>query len=173
MRITAQLIDASTDQHEWSQSFDRPLSTANLFAIQDEIAKSIVDHLAATMGSAADTVGPTAARQIRPMQTHTIYTSKAAAFLDRTTQNLIAAAEAAEKTRGESGAEDSDLEGEAKRREREGGGKRGTRGEAGRSAARAGGTGTRGRARPSTDAGRQTTRAGKTRNRAKRCLEST
>ena len=60
VRITAQLIDASTDQHEWSQSFDRPLSTANLFAIQDEIAKSIVDHLAATMGSAADIAGPTA-----------------------------------------------------------------------------------------------------------------
>ena len=51
VRITAQLIDASTDQHEWSQTFDRPLSTANLFAIQDEIAKSIVDHLAATMGN--------------------------------------------------------------------------------------------------------------------------
>ena len=33
VRITAQLIDASTDQHEWSETFDRPLSTANLFAI--------------------------------------------------------------------------------------------------------------------------------------------
>src|SRR5260370_2781204 len=57
VRVTAQLIDASTDQHEWSQSFDRPLSTANLFAIQDEIAKSILDHLAATVGSAADVAG--------------------------------------------------------------------------------------------------------------------
>jgi len=60
VRITAQLIDASTDQHEWSQSFDRPLSTANLFAIQDEIANSIVDHLAAAMGSAADVAKPAA-----------------------------------------------------------------------------------------------------------------
>src|ERR1700682_972108 len=32
VRITAQLIVASTDQHLWSQSFDRPMSTANLFA---------------------------------------------------------------------------------------------------------------------------------------------
>jgi TolB-like protein len=47
VRVTAQLIDASTDQHLWSQSFDRPMSTANLFAIQDEIAKNIVDKLAA------------------------------------------------------------------------------------------------------------------------------
>jgi TolB-like protein len=54
VRVTAQLIDASTDQHLWSQSFDRPLTTANLFAIQDEIAKSIVDHLAASIGSASD-----------------------------------------------------------------------------------------------------------------------
>src|SRR5277367_4738211 len=41
VRIAAQLIDASTDQHEWSQTFDRPLSMDNLFAIQDDIAKSI------------------------------------------------------------------------------------------------------------------------------------
>jgi TolB-like protein len=60
VRITAQLIDASTDQHEWSETFDRPLSTANLFAIQDEIAKNIVDHLAATMGKGADVAGPMA-----------------------------------------------------------------------------------------------------------------
>src|SRR5260370_9733112 len=57
VRISAQLIDASTDQHLWSQTFDRQWSPANLFAIQDEIAKNIVDHLAATMGSAADAGG--------------------------------------------------------------------------------------------------------------------
>jgi adenylate cyclase len=63
VRISAQLIDASTDQHEWSQSFDRPLSTASLFAIQDEIAKSIVDHLAATVGDSADIAEPVARPQ--------------------------------------------------------------------------------------------------------------
>jgi TolB-like protein len=60
VRITVQLIDASTDEHEWSQTFDRPLSTANLFAIQDEIANTIVEHLAAMIGSAADVAKPAA-----------------------------------------------------------------------------------------------------------------
>ena len=93
VRITAQLIDASTDQHEWSQSFDRPLSTANLFAIQDEIAKSIVDHLAATMGSAADTVGPTARKaDTDDADAYDLYLKGHSLFIDRTTPNLIAAA---------------------------------------------------------------------------------
>ena len=94
VRITAQLIDASTDQHEWSQSFDRPLSTANLFAIQDEIAKSIVDHLAATMGSAADTAGPTARKaDTADADAYDLYLKGRSLFMDRTTQNLIAAAD--------------------------------------------------------------------------------
>ena len=93
VRITAQLIDASTDQHEWSQSFDRPLSTANLFAIQDEIAKSIVDHLAATMGSAADTAGPTARKaDTADADAYDLYLKGRSLFLDRSKQNLIAAA---------------------------------------------------------------------------------
>jgi TolB-like protein/Tfp pilus assembly protein PilF len=45
IRITAQLIDAQTDQHLWSQTFDRTLTTENIFAIQDEIANEIVDRL--------------------------------------------------------------------------------------------------------------------------------
>ena len=44
VRIAAQLIDGRTNQHLWSQTFDRPLTTANLFAIQDEVARTIVDH---------------------------------------------------------------------------------------------------------------------------------
>ncbi|PHS24255.1 MAG: hypothetical protein COA84_09710 [Robiginitomaculum sp.] len=45
IRITAQLIDAQTDQHLWSQTFDRTLTTENIFAIQDEIANEIVTQL--------------------------------------------------------------------------------------------------------------------------------
>jgi adenylate cyclase len=95
VRITAQLIDASTDQHEWSQSFDRPLSTANLFAIQDEIAKSIVDHLAATMGSAADVAMPTARRaDTGDTDAYDLYLRGRSLFIDRSKPNLIAAADA-------------------------------------------------------------------------------
>jgi hypothetical protein len=42
VRITAQLIDASTDEHLWSETFDRTLTAEDLFAIQDEIAVATV-----------------------------------------------------------------------------------------------------------------------------------
>ncbi|TDR22354.1 tetratricopeptide repeat protein [Marinicella litoralis] len=45
VRVTAQLIDAQTDQHLWSETYDRELTTENLFAIQDEVAKAIVEQL--------------------------------------------------------------------------------------------------------------------------------
>jgi adenylate cyclase len=93
VRVSAQLIDASTDQHEWSETFDRPLSTANLFAIQDEIAKSIVDHLAAMMGSAADIAGPTTRKaDTDDADAYDLYLKGHSLFIDRTTPNLIAAA---------------------------------------------------------------------------------
>jgi adenylate cyclase len=93
VRVTAQLIDANTDQHEWSQSFDRPLSTASLFAIQDEIAKSIVDRLAATMSSAAEVAGPTPRKaDTADADAYDLYLKGRSLFLDRSKQNLIAAA---------------------------------------------------------------------------------
>ena len=45
VRITAQLIDAQTDQHLWSETYDRELTAENIFAIQDEIAQAIVAKL--------------------------------------------------------------------------------------------------------------------------------
>jgi TolB-like protein/Tfp pilus assembly protein PilF/uncharacterized membrane protein YhaH (DUF805 family) len=45
VRITAQLIDARTDQHLWSETYDRELTAESLFAIQDEIAGAIVAQL--------------------------------------------------------------------------------------------------------------------------------
>jgi adenylate cyclase len=45
LRITAQLIDAEVDRHLLSETFDRPLTAENVFAIQDEIANAIVAAL--------------------------------------------------------------------------------------------------------------------------------
>jgi len=45
VRITAQLIDARTDRHLWSQTYDRKLTAESIFAIQDEIARAIVGQL--------------------------------------------------------------------------------------------------------------------------------
>ena len=39
LRVTAQLIDASTGNHIWAERYDRPL--ADIFAVQDEITASI------------------------------------------------------------------------------------------------------------------------------------
>lgn len=43
VRITAQLIDARTDTHLWSETFDRQLG--DIFAIQDEIASAVSERL--------------------------------------------------------------------------------------------------------------------------------
>jgi TolB-like protein len=43
VRITAQLIDARADAHLWSETYDRELG--DIFAIQDEIARIIVEQL--------------------------------------------------------------------------------------------------------------------------------
>lgn len=43
VRITAQLIDGSKGDHVWADRFDRDLT--DIFAIQDEISKAIVDAL--------------------------------------------------------------------------------------------------------------------------------
>ncbi len=43
LRITAQLIDARTDTHLWSETYDRSLD--DIFAVQDEIAAAVVGQL--------------------------------------------------------------------------------------------------------------------------------
>jgi TolB-like protein len=50
VRITAQLIDASSDRHLWSETYDRELT--DIFTIQAEIANAIVNALRGTLGAA-------------------------------------------------------------------------------------------------------------------------
>ncbi|MFC3717397.1 TPR end-of-group domain-containing protein [Luteimonas soli] len=47
VRITAQLIDAGSDSHLWSETYDREMK--DVFAIQDDIAHSIVKALQVTL----------------------------------------------------------------------------------------------------------------------------
>jgi TolB-like protein/class 3 adenylate cyclase len=47
VRVSAQLIDARTDQHLWGEHFDRDL--ADVFALESELAEKIVDRLKATL----------------------------------------------------------------------------------------------------------------------------
>ena len=47
VRITAQLVDARSDTHLWSATYDRGFD--DIFAIQDEIATEVVRHLKITL----------------------------------------------------------------------------------------------------------------------------
>jgi len=44
LRITAQLIDATTDHHLWAERYDRDLE--DIFAVQDEVARQVAAALA-------------------------------------------------------------------------------------------------------------------------------
>lgn len=47
VRITAQLVHAASDSHLWSQTYDRELD--DIFAVQDDIARSVVAQLRTTL----------------------------------------------------------------------------------------------------------------------------
>jgi TolB-like protein len=53
VRINAQLIDARTDAHLWSETFDRELTVENLFDIQSEITQAIATSLRSVLSGSA------------------------------------------------------------------------------------------------------------------------
>jgi len=79
VRITAQLIDTANDRHVWSQTFDRKLD--DIFAVQDEIAKAVVDALRGKLE------GPAPAALVQAdtenMQAYELYLEARAQFLKR------------------------------------------------------------------------------------------
>jgi TolB-like protein len=54
VRITAQLIEVASDSHLWSETYDRELD--DIFAVQDDIAQSVVKELRAALLGAASGV---------------------------------------------------------------------------------------------------------------------
>ena len=69
VRITAQLIDAGTDHHLWSRSYDRNL--VDMFAVQDEIAREVAGALEARLGGARTVL---ARRRAPDPEAHELYT---------------------------------------------------------------------------------------------------
>lgn len=51
VRISAQLIEAATDSHLWSETYERELTAANVFDIQTQIAGSIASELNAVLAA--------------------------------------------------------------------------------------------------------------------------
>ena len=50
VRITAQLLSSADGGHLWGESYERPLSAENLFAVQDEITAQVVAMIAGGYG---------------------------------------------------------------------------------------------------------------------------
>jgi TolB-like protein len=51
VRVSAQLVDAATGSHVWSERYDRPLD--DIFALQDEVTQTIAASLASQYGAVA------------------------------------------------------------------------------------------------------------------------
>ena len=81
VRITAQLIDASTDRHIWSETFDREL--VDIFAIQDEIANAIVAALSAELGVLQDAPAISVVMATENLDAYELYLKARGLFLAR------------------------------------------------------------------------------------------
>ncbi len=68
VRITAQLIDAKTGFHLWSETYDRDLK--DIFAVQDEISKAIVDALRIELAGGEN--APLAKQETADPEAHTL-----------------------------------------------------------------------------------------------------
>ena len=54
LRVTVQLIDASSDEHIWAANFDRQLSMQDIFELQAEVANQIAEALRLEYANAAE-----------------------------------------------------------------------------------------------------------------------
>ena len=77
VRITVQLVDASNGYQVWSERYDREL--ADIFEVQDEIARAIVDRLQVAFGAGEDRIVKVSARN---MEAYELYL-KGRALLSR------------------------------------------------------------------------------------------
>jgi TolB-like protein/Tfp pilus assembly protein PilF len=72
VRVNVQLIDASTEAHLWAETYDEELTTANIFAIQSDIARKIAAALQATL--APDVEELIEARPTESLEAYDLYT---------------------------------------------------------------------------------------------------
>jgi adenylate cyclase len=87
VRITAQLIDATTGFHLWSETFDRDIT--DVFAVQEEIARSVAGELRVTLLPADE--GHLAKRGTQNPDAHRLYLVARGRMRERGLANLRAA----------------------------------------------------------------------------------
>jgi TolB-like protein/tetratricopeptide (TPR) repeat protein len=71
VRITAQLVEARTDSHLWSESYDR--SITDIFAVQDEIAAAITNALKVELGLVAGGTAQRVNRELTDFDAYSAY----------------------------------------------------------------------------------------------------
>jgi adenylate cyclase len=96
IRITAQLIDARSDQHLWSGTFDRELTAQNVFAIQDEIADAITEELARRLDVRID-AAPGAAGGTHDLDAYEAFLVGRDLFINRNYDNMLRSIEMLEQ----------------------------------------------------------------------------
>ena len=87
VRITAQLIEGETGFHLWSDTYDRELT--DVFAIQDQIARTIVDTLRLTLAEGDEPVAAAAATV--NVEAHDLYLLARHRFHQRGAESLAEA----------------------------------------------------------------------------------
>lgn len=83
IRVTAQLIDAETDAHLWSETFDRRLTAENIFAIQSEIAGAILEALKPRIGAGIASPAPAASARTNKVEAYELFLKARALFQSR------------------------------------------------------------------------------------------
>ena len=91
VRITAQLIDAETGFHLWSETYDRKL--ADIFQVQDEIAKAIVDRLRIELAPAEQQAAQRQQVPTQNVEAYELYLQGRAIWKRRGEENLKRAIE--------------------------------------------------------------------------------
>jgi adenylate cyclase len=84
VRITAQLIDARSGYHIWSGSYERRLT--DIFALQDELARGIVQALRVELG--VESVEPLVAEQTRSLEAYNWFMRGRASYDYSSQENL-------------------------------------------------------------------------------------
>jgi TolB-like protein/Tfp pilus assembly protein PilF len=91
VRITAQLIDAETGFHLWSETYDRKLE--DIFAVQDEIAQAIVERLRIQLAPKEQQLAQREQPPTRDVEAYELYLQGQAIWKRRGEDNLRRAIE--------------------------------------------------------------------------------
>lgn len=88
IRVTAQLIDAQSDLHLWSNTYDRPLTAENVFEIQDDVANSIFIALSEELGITAD-ANIRAKRKTDDLDAYALFLKARTLYIDRMDLDIV------------------------------------------------------------------------------------